>query len=452
MLLATPTHSRSQPGLGTSLKLPRTSLRPALPSSLPIQSSLSLHMLNTLWLGFFLTAAVAALAQWLLGGQAQVFAAMVESLFAMAKLSVEVMVLLFGTLTMWLGFLRIAEKAGIVDALARWLSPLFARLMPEVPRGHPALGLMTLNFAANALGLDNAATPMGLKAMRALQELNPRPDTATNAQILFLVLNASSLTLLPVSIFMYRMQQGAADPTLVFLPILLATSASTLAGLLAVAVVQRLPLWHPVVLAYLLPVALVLGGFMALLATLSATALAQLSSLLGNLTLFSLVVMFVLVGAWRKVPVYEAFVEGAREGFDVAKGLLPYLVAMLCAVGVLRTSGALGYALEGIRWCVEAIGMDTRFVDALPTALVKPFSGSAARAMLIETMQTQGVDSFAALAAATIQGSTETTFYVLAVYFGAVGIQRARHAVGCALLAELAGVVAAIAVCYQFFG
>ena len=409
-------------------------------------------MLNTLWLGFFITAAISALAQWLLGGQAQVFATMVESLFAMAKLSVEVMVLLFGTLTLWLGFLRIAEKAGIVDVLARWLAPLFARLMPEVPRGHPALGLMTLNFAANALGLDNAATPMGLKAMRALQELNPRPDTATNAQILFLVLNASSLTLLPVSIFMYRMQQGAADPTLVFLPILLATSASTLAGLLAVAVVQRLPLWHPVVLAYLLPAALVLGGFMALLTTLSAAALAQLSSLLGNLTLFSLVVMFVLVGAWRKVPVYEAFVEGAREGFDVAKGLLPYLVAMLCAVGVLRTSGALGYALEGIRWCVEAIGMDTRFVDALPTALVKPFSGSAARAMLIETMQTQGVDSFAALAAATIQGSTETTFYVLAVYFGAVGIQRARHAVGCALLAELAGVVAAIAVCYQFFG
>ena len=409
-------------------------------------------MLNLLWLGFFIVAAVSAVAQWLLAGQAQVFAAMVESLFTMAKLSVEVMVLLFGTLTLWLGFLRIAEKAGIVDVLARWLAPLFARLMPEVPRGHPALGLMTLNFAANALGLDNAATPMGLKAMRALQELNPKPDTATNAQILFLVLNASSLTLLPVSIFMYRMQQGAADPTLVFLPILLATSASTLAGLLAVAVVQRLPLWHPVVLAYLLPVALVLGGFMALLTTLSAAALAQLSSLLGNLTLFSLVVMFVLVGAWRKVPVYEAFVEGAREGFDVAKGLLPYLVAMLCAVGVLRTSGALGYALEGIRWCVEAIGMDTRFVDALPTALVKPFSGSAARAMLIETMQTQGVDSFAALAAATIQGSTETTFYVLAVYFGAVGIQRARHAVGCALLAELAGVVAAIAVCYQFFG
>lgn len=412
-------------------------------------------MLNTLWLGFFVSAAVAAAAQWLAGGNAQVFAAMVEALFAMAKLSVEVMVLLFGTLTLWLGFLRIAEKAGIVDAVARALAPLFARLMPEVPRGHPALGLMTMNFAANALGLDNAATPIGLKAMKALQDLNPAPDSATNAQILFLVLNASSLTLLPVTIFMYRMQQGAPDPTLVFLPILLATSASTLAGLLSVAVVQRLPLWNPVVLAYLLPVGLVLGGFMALLTTLSAAALASLSSLsslLGNLTLFALVVLFVGVGAWRKVPVYEAFIDGAREGFDVAKGLLPYLVAMLCAVGVFRASGALGYVLDGIRWCVTALGADTRFVDALPTALVKPFSGSAARAMLIETMQTQGVDSFAALAAATIQGSTETTFYVLAVYFGAVGIQRARHAVGCALLAELAGVVAAIGVCYQFFG
>ena len=337
-------------------------------------------------------------------------------------------------------------------ALARWLAPLFAKLMPEVPRGHPSLGLITMNFAANALGLDNAATPMGLKAMKALQELNPEPDTATNAQVLFLVLNASSLTLLPVTVFMYRMQQGAPDPTLVFLPILLATSASTLVGLLSVAVVQRLPLWSPVVLAYLLPVALVLSGFMALLTTLSAAALAQLSSLLGNLTLFALIVLFVGIGAWRKVPVYEAFIEGAREGFDVAKGLLPYLVAMLCAVGVFRASGALGYVLDGIRWCVQVLGADTRFVDALPTALVKPFSGSAARAMLIETMQTQGVDSFAALAAATIQGSTETTFYVLAVYFGAVGIQRARHAVGCALLAELAGVLAAVVVCYRFFG
>lgn len=408
-------------------------------------------MLNALWLGFFLTATVAALAQWLLAGNAQVFAAMVQALFAMAKLSVEVMVLLFGTLTLWLGFLRIAEEAGIVQALARWLAPLFAKLMPEIPRGHPALGLMTLNFAANGLGLDNAATPMGLKAMRVLQELNPSSTTASNAQILFLVLNASSLTLLPVSIFMYRLQQGAADPTLVFLPILLATSASTLVGLVSVALVQRLPLLSPVVLAYLLPLALGLAAFMALLASLSAAALASLSGLLGNLSLFAVVLLFLLVGAWKKIAVYDSFIAGAKEGFAVARDLLPYLVAMLCAIGVLRASGALDYALDGVRYLVGLAGVDNRFVDALPTALVKPFSGSAARAMLIETMQSHGVDSFAALLAATIQGSTETTFYVLAVYFGAVGIQRARHAVACALLAELAGVLAAIGVCYWFF-
>ena len=258
------------------------------------------YMLNALWLGFFLVAAAAALAQWLLGGQADVFSSMVQALFAMARLSVEVMVLLFGTLTLWLGFLRIAEKAGVVEWLAKMLGPLFAKLMPEVPRGHPALGLITLNFAANGLGLDNAATPMGLKAMRALQELNPKPDTATNAQILFLVLNASSLTLLPVTIFMYRMQQGAADPTLVFLPILLATSASTLVGLFSVALVQRLPLFSPVVLAYLVPVGLALAAFMAFLATLSAAALAQLSSLMGNLTLFALIVLFVGYLYWLK--------------------------------------------------------------------------------------------------------------------------------------------------------
>lgn len=310
-------------------------------------------MLNGLWLGFFLVAAASALARWLIGGDATVFAAMVESLFAMAKLAVEVMVLLFGTLTLWLGFLRIAEKAGLVERLAVLLGPLFRRLMPEVPPGHPAIGLITLNFAANGLGLDNAATPIGLKAMKALQELNPSSTTASNAQILFLVLNASSLTLLPVTIFMYRAQQGAADPTLVFLPILLATSASTLAGLLSVALMQRLRLWDPVVLAYLIPGALLLAGFMAVLGTLSATALAQLSSLLGNLTLFSLIVLFLIVGALKKVPVYESFVEGAKEGFDVARNLLPYLVAMLCAVGVLRASGALEVVLGGIRWAVE---------------------------------------------------------------------------------------------------
>ncbi len=408
-------------------------------------------MLNGLWLSFFIVASVAGLVRWV-GGDPGVWAAMVESLFTMAKLSVDVMLLLFGTLTLWLGFLKIAEKAGLVDVLAKLLGPLFAKLMPEVPRGHPALGLITLNFAANGLGLDNAATPIGLKAMRALQEINPLAHTASNAQILFLVLNASSLTLLPVTIFMYRAQQGAADPTLVFLPILIATSASSLVGLLSVALMQRLRIWHPVVLAYFIPCAVLLGAFMAVLATLSATALASLSSLLGNMTLFGIIMSFLILGMVRKIPVYETFVEGAKEGFEVAKDLLPYLVAMLCAVGVLRASGALEFGLDGIRWLVEWLQWDTRFVDALPTALVKPFSGSAARAMLIETMQSQGVDSFPALVAATIQGSTETTFYVLAVYFGAVGIRRARHAVGCALLAELAGVIAAISVCYWFFG
>jgi spore maturation protein SpmB len=321
-----------------------------------------------------------------------------------------------------------------------------------VPRGHPAIGLITLNFAANALGLDNAAAPIGLRAMRELQTLNPSADTASNAQILFLVLNASSLTLLPVTIFMYRLQQGAHDPTLVFLPILLATSASTLAWLFAVAAVQRLRLHDPVVLAWLVGTALVLGGAIAGMATLSAAALAALSSLLGNLVLFGVVIAFLVAGAVRRVPVYESFVDGAKQGFDVARDLLPYLVAMLCAIGVLRASGALDLALDGIRWLVDAAGWDDRFVDALPTALVKPFSGSAARAMLIETMKTHGVDSFPALVAATVQGSTETTFYVVAVYFGAVGIRRVRHAVGCALLADLAGVVASILVCYRFFG
>lgn len=409
-------------------------------------------MLNWLWLGFFLAAAVAGLARWLVGGDDGVFSAMVAALFDMARLSVEVMVLLFGTLTLWLGLLRIGERAGLVEALSRLLSPLFTRLMPEVPKGHPALGLVTLNFAANALSIDNAATPIGLKAMRELQTLNPSPESASNAQILFLVLNTSGLTVLPVTIFMYRLQQGAPDPTLVFLPILLATSASTLAGLLAVALVQRLRLWDPVVLAWLGGVALLLGGLIALLAGMGAAALAATSTLAGNLALFAVVIAFLLGGALRRVPVYEAFVDGAKQGFEVARDLLPYLVAMLCAIGVLRASGALDFALEGVRAVFGWLGTDTRFVDALPTAFAKPFSGSAARALLIETMQTHGVDSFPALLAATVQGSTETTFYVLAVYFGAVGIRRARHAVGCALTADLAGILAAIAVCYAFFG
>ena len=410
------------------------------------------RMLNRLWYGFFLVAAVAALVRWLGGGDANVFAAIVAALFDMADLGVKVMLLLFGTLTLWLGFLRIAEVAGLVDRLAWLLGPLFARLMPEVPRGHPAVGLITLNFAANALGMDNAATPIGLRAMRELQSLNPSVDTASNAQILFLVLNASSLTLLPVTVFMYRAQAGAHDPTLVFLPILLAHFCANLTGLLSVAFMQRLQLRDPVVLAWLLGGGVLLGGFVALLASLTAAALASLSGLLGNLVLFGVVVAFLCAGAYRRVPLFESFVDGAKQGFEVSKELLPYLIAMLCAVGVLRASGALDFALDGIRWAATQVHLDTRFVDALPTALVKPFSGSAARAMLIETMHHNGVDSFPALLAATIQGSTETTFYVVAVYYGAVGIRRVRHTIGCALLADLAGVLASIGVCYWFFG
>jgi spore maturation protein SpmA len=415
-------------------------------------SSTSGSVLNSLWVSFFFIATFSAIWRWFGKGDSAVFATMVDSLFSMAKLSVEVMVLLFGTLTLWLGFLKIAEHAGLVKKIAEWLSPLFKRLMPEVPKNHPAVGLMTMNFIANALGLDNAATPIGLKAMRSLQSLNPKSTVASNAQILFLVMNASSLTLLPVSIFMYRAQQGAPDPTLVFLPILLATSASTLAGFLSVAFIQRIKLRDPIVLAWLIGITTFLSILIFFLSSLSALALASFSSLLGNTTLFGLIIIFLLAGILRRVHVYESFIEGAKEGFDVAKNLLPYLVAMLCAVGVLRASGALDMALDMIRYGAESLNWDTRFVDALPTALVKPFSGSAARAMLIDTMTTHGVDSFPSLLAATVQGSTETTFYVLAVYFGAVGIQRARHAVACALFADFVGVLASIAVCYWFFG
>jgi spore maturation protein SpmA len=401
---------------------------------------------------FFFIALLSALWRWFSLNDSEVFARMVDGLFSMAKLSVEVMVLLFGTLTLWLGFLKIAEHAGLVEKIAGWLSPLFKRLMPEIPNKHPATGLITMNFIANALGLDNAATPIGLKAMRSLQSLNPTPKIASNAQILFLVMNASSLTLLPVSIFMYRAQQGAADPTLVFLPILLATSASTMAGFFSVAFTQRIRMNDPVVLIWILGITTLLSTFIFFLTHLSAAALGSFSSLLGNSVLFGLIFIFLLVGVLKRVPVYESFIEGAKEGFDVSKNLLPYLVAMLCAVGVLRASGALDIALDMIRYLANSFQWDTRFVDALPSALVKPFSGSAARAMLIDTMTTYGVDSFPSLLAATVQGSTETTFYVLAVYFGAVGIQRARHAVACALFADFVGVLASIAVCYWFFG
>ncbi|MCH7423177.1 hypothetical protein AYI92_18935 [Shewanella xiamenensis] len=408
-------------------------------------------MLNRVWLVFFLTSLLAMAIQ-LFNGHIEVLANAVEALFASAKLAAEIALGLVGVLSLWMGLMRIGEKAGVVGAIAFVFEPLLRRLMPEVPKGHPAFGSMTMNLTANIFGLDNAATPLGLKAMQDLQSLNPVKTVATNAQILFLVLNTSSVTLVPVTVFLYRAQQGAAAPADIFLPILLATSASTLAGLLIVAVVQRLSLLNAVVLGYgaVLLSALVASGFY--LMTLTADAIGTVSTALGNGVLLLLVFSFVLVAGVRKVAIYDEFIEGAKAGFNQSIQLIPYLLAMLLAIGLLRASGALDYLLQLIASCVSLFGFDTRFVDAMPTALMKPFSGSGARAMMLETMAHHGVDSFAGRLAAIFQGSTETTFYVLAVYFGSVGIRHGRHALACGLTADFAGISAAIAVCYWFYG
>ncbi|MDH1312592.1 spore maturation protein [Shewanella xiamenensis] len=408
-------------------------------------------MLNRVWLVFFLTSLLAMAIQ-LFNGHIEVLANAVEALFASAKLAAEIALGLVGVLSLWMGLMRIGEKAGVVGAIAFVFEPLLRRLMPEVPKGHPAFGSMTMNLTANIFGLDNAATPLGLKAMQDLQSLNPVKTVATNAQILFLVLNTSSVTLVPVTVFLYRAQQGATAPADIFLPILLATSASTLAGLLIVAVVQRLSLLNAVVLGYgaVLLSALVASGFY--LMTLTADAIGTVSTALGNGVLLLLVFSFVLVAGVRKVAIYDEFIEGAKAGFNQSIQLIPYLLAMLLAIGLLRASGALDYLLQLIASCVSLFGFDTRFVDAMPTALMKPFSGSGARAMMLETMAHHGVDSFAGRLAAIFQGSTETTFYVLAVYFGSVGIRHGRHALACGLTADFAGISAAIAVCYWFYG
>ncbi len=408
-------------------------------------------MLAHIWFGFFAVAFISALYQWLVNGHAAIFSEIIQSTFDMASLSVEVAIGLIGVLCLWLGFFRIAEKSGLINVLSRALEPLFVKLMPEVPRGHKSHGSITMNIAANMLGLDNAATPMGLKAMQDLQQLNPTKENATNAQILFLVLNTSSVTLLPVTIFMYRAQQGAADPTAVFIPILMATSASTLAGLMAVAYVQRIQLFDKVILSYLFGFAVLMAALATYLVSQPAEQMASSSSLLGNLVLFSIIMLFLFAGWWKKINVYDAFIDGAKEGFDVAVRLIPFLVGMLVAIGVLRTSGVLDGIIVGIEAVLSAIGMNTDFVQALPTALMKPLSGSGARAMMLETMNNFGVDSFPATVAAIMQGSTETTFYVLAVYFGSVGIKHVRHAVSCALIADLAGILTAIFAGYWFF-
>ncbi|MGL5360258.1 MAG: nucleoside recognition domain-containing protein [Shewanella sp.] len=408
-------------------------------------------MLNRVWLVFFITA-LCAIGVQLLTGHVEVLSTAVAALFASAKLAAEISLGLVGILSLWMGLMRLGEKAGVVSAIAFVFEPLLRRLMPDVPKGHPAFGSMTMNLTANVFGLDNAATPLGLKAMQDLQSLNPVKTVATNAQILFLVLNTSSVTLVPVSVFLYRAQQGAPAPADIFLPILLATSASTLAGLLTVALVQRISLLNTVVLGY---GALMLSGLVAsvfYLLSLSASAVGTVSTVMGNGVLLALVFSFVLVAAMRKVAIYDEFIEGAKDGFAQSIQLIPYLLAMLLAIGLLRASGALDYLLQLIAAGVGILGFDTRFVDALPTALMKPFSGSGARAMMLETMEHHGVDSFAGRLAAIFQGSTETTFYVLAVYFGSVGIRHGRHALACGLTADFAGISAAIAVCYWFYG
>ncbi len=411
-----------------------------------------LDVLNRLWTGFFFVAAAAALVQWLVLGDATVWQRMVGSLFDMGKVGFEIALGLTGIMALWLGIMRVGERGGAVGLLARAFSPLFRRLFPGVPAGHPAEGAVVMNMAANMLGLDNAATPLGLKAMQELQTLNPSEDTASDDQILFLVINTSAVTVLPVTIFTYRAQLGAADPTDIFLPVLIATFCSTMVGLMVTAAVQKLRLWQPVVLAYLGGLTAVIATLVVYFSRLPQEAMEQQSSLLANLLIFGVIIGFFGLAARRRVNLYEAFVDGAKEGFTTAVGIIPYLVAMLVAIGVLRESGALDLLLDGVRGGVGALGVDTRWVDGLPTALMKPLSGSGARGMLIETMTAHGADSFAGRLASVVQGSTETTFYVLAVYFGAVKIRRTRHAVACGLAADAAGIVAAVLVCYLFFG
>ncbi|MGL4563832.1 MAG: nucleoside recognition domain-containing protein, partial [Halioglobus sp.] len=405
-------------------------------------------MLHRIWLGFFVVAFISALYQWLGLGDAAVFQRMVAALFDMAGLSVELAIGLVGLMGLWLGIVAVGEASGLIDRLARALSPLFTRLMPGVPAGHPAISSMTLNLAANALGLDNAATPLGIKAMKDLQSLNPTPEVASNAQILFLVLNTSGVTVFPMTILLYRAQLGAPDPASVFIPILLATCCSTLAGLLVTAWVQRINLANTIVLIYFGAAFALLLALVGWFATLGADELQRQSSLLSNLLIMALILLFLLEAHRRSVNVYDTFIEGARQGFETAIGIIPYLVAMLAAIGVLRASGAMDIVMNGLRDLVALGGWDGRWVDAMPTALMKPLSGSGARAMMIDTMNTFGVDSFQGRLAATMQGSTETTFYVLAVYFGSVGIRHGRHALACGLTADVAGISAAIALAY----
>ena len=409
-------------------------------------------MLNIIWISFFLAAFCTALFKLVFLGDQQIFAQLMEAMFALSKSAFEIALGLTGVLALWLGIMRIGEKSGFILLLTKSLTPLFNRLMPDVPKGHPALGAIVMNISANALGLDNAATPLGIKAMRELQTLNPSPETASNAQILFLVINTAGVTLFPVTIFTYRAQLGAANPTDVFIPILIATYIGTMVGLFTVAFVQKINLLDKVIMAYLGGFTLVVGGILAYFSSLPQQQMLEQSAIISNFILFSLVITFILGAIHKEINAYEAFIEGAKEGFQTATTIIPYLVAMLVAIGVFRASGALDLLADLARSAVHYFMLDDRFVDALPTALMKPFSGSGARAMMIDTMKTMGADSFAGRLSSIVQGSSETTFYVLAIYFGSVGIKHIRHAAVCGIIADFAGIVASIVVAYWFFG
>lgn len=408
-------------------------------------------VMNIIWVSFFLIAFGAGLWQWLVAGDAEVFSRMVQDAFSMAKTAFEIALGLTGVLSLWLGLLKIGEKSGAIHLLSRLVNPLFRRLFPEVPSGHPAQGAMLMNLAANMLGLDNAATPMGLKAMKELQKLNPDPETASDSQILFLVLNSSGLTLIPVSVMVYRAQLGAVNPADVFLPILLATFFSTLGGLLVTSFFQKIQLKHPVTLAWLLGMSGAVFGTLWYFSSLPQEQIGVISSLVSGLAIMGVIVCFLLLALRQKVNAWEAFVEGAKEGFQTAVTIIPYLIGILVGIAIFRSAGAMDFLIQGVSSVVTALGLPTDFIASLPTALMKPLSGSGARGMMVDAMKTYGADSFVGRLSSIFQGATDTTFYVLAVYFGSVGIRRSRHAVFCGLAADFIGIFAAILIAYLFF-
>jgi len=409
-------------------------------------------VLNYIWIAFFLVAFAVALVRLIFLGDVEVFPAIMNSTFSSARSAFEISLGLTGVLSLWLGIMRIGEKGGVVNVVARWLAPVFSKIFPDIPKGHPVTGTIFMNFAANMLGLDNAATPMGLKAMEQLQELNEKKDTATNPMIMFLVLNTSGLTLVPISVMVYRAQLGAAQPTDVFVPILLATFFSTVVGLIVTCLYQRINLFNRTLLLFLgalcTLVALIIWGFSAM----PREQMGVVSSTFANVFLCAIIACFIIAGMRKKINVYDTFIEGAKEGFQTAVRIIPYLVAILVAIGVFRASGAMDFLIDGIAWFVALVGGDTEFVGALPTALMKPLSGSGARGLMVDAMTTYGADSFVGRLSCLFQGATDTTFYILAVYFGSVGIRKTRHAVTCGLLADLAGIISAIFICYLFFG